>query len=66
LADKTKKPRYKMTIPTNKTFIRHCNDCLKIYKPTGKYQKYCESCKTIRRHATIKIQREKRLCAKKL
>ena len=26
-------------------FKRPCSECNEIYRPTGKYQKYCEYCK---------------------
>jgi len=41
-------------------FIRHCHDCNEIYKPTGKYQKFCEKCKIKRRRvATLKMRKER-------
>ena len=30
-------------------FKRHCLDCDKLYRPSGKCQKYCEKCQKLRR-----------------
>ena len=31
----------------------YCKDCEELYKPSGKFQKYCEKCKNKRRRESL-------------
>ena len=33
-------------------YVRYCEDCGKLYKPSGKYQRFCDKCVITRRKKT--------------
>lgn len=41
------------------TYIRFCKDCERLFKPEGKYTRYCEKCRSLRfKSASHRINKE--------
>lgn len=43
-----------------KSFKRYCEDCGRLYQPSGKFQRYCDPCQKVRVHP-IRAGSNKRL-----